>query len=63
MNTFIDRIAIFGTGLWVGIAVSGTNFEAAALPIYAGLVVAILLARWAVVRHRERRDARRAVST
>ena len=55
MNTFIDRLALFGTGLWFGIAVSRTPLESAALPIYAVSAVCILLARWAVVKHRERR--------
>jgi len=52
--TIIERAAVLGIGLWLGIAVSRTDFEPGALPIYgiaAGLIIA---ARMVVIRRRER---------
>ena len=54
--TYIERAALIGLGLWLGIAVSRTEFEPAALPIYAVAVVLLIAARTAVVRYRDRKD-------
>jgi RNase P protein component len=56
--TIIERTALLGIGLWLGLAVSRTQFESAALPIYVVVAVLIVTARMAVVRHRARRDMR-----
>jgi hypothetical protein len=55
MHNSIERAALVGIGLWAGIALSRTPLESAALPVYALSAVAIVLARVAVVKHRERR--------
>ncbi len=53
---YIERAALVGVGVWIGIAVSRTEFEAAALPIYAVAAVLLWVGRRAVVRYRDRRD-------
>jgi len=55
--TYIERGALVGFGLWLGIAVSRTQFEAAALPIYAIACALIIASRMAVVRYRKMRQA------
>jgi len=55
---FIERTALLGIGLWLGLAVSRTEFESAAVPIYVVVAVLIVTARMAVDRHRARRDMR-----
>lgn len=57
--TYIERGALVGVGMWLGIAVSRTQFETAALPIYATVGAMIIVARMAVVRYRETRRASR----
>ena len=53
---YIERAALIGVGMWLGIAVSRTPFETAALPIYAVSAVLLVAGRMAVVRYRDRRD-------
>ena len=55
--TYIERGALVGLGMWLGIAVSRTPFETAALPIYATVGAMIIVARMAVVRYRATRRA------
>ena len=55
--TYIERAALIGVGMWLGIAVTRTPFETAALPVYAIGGVMIIVARMAVVRYRETRRA------
>ena len=57
-NNIIERVALLGVGLWLGIAASRTEWEPGAFPLYAASVTVILLGRWAVVRYRERRAVR-----
>ena len=58
MNKIVERVALLGIGLWLGMAVSRTEWEPAALPLYAASTALILLGRRAFVRYRDRRDVR-----
>lgn len=58
--TYIERVALVGFGMWLGIAVSRTEFETAALPVYVIAGALIIAGRMAMVRYRDRRDMPRA---
>ena len=58
MSKHFERAALIGVGIVIGVAFSRTTFGTAAVPIYVVASVAILGARWAVDRHRERKSRR-----
>ena len=58
MSTYFERAALIGVGIVIGLALSRTTFDTAAVPIYVVASAAILGARWAVDRHRERKSRR-----
>ena len=58
--TNIERAALIGVGLWLGIAVGRTEFEPAALPVYAIAAVLLIAARLTVSRYRDRKSLRHA---
>jgi hypothetical protein len=55
MTTYLERATLIGVGIFVGLALGRTPFEAAAIPVYVVAVSLIIAARWAVDRWRGRR--------
>jgi len=58
MVMLFERLMLVGVGLIVGLGLSRTPFEAAAIPGYVVAVTLILAARWAVDRWRDGRPRR-----
>ena len=56
MSTYLERIALVGVGVFLGMAFSRASFDMAAVPLYIAVSTLILLARWMVDRRRERKS-------
>ena len=59
MATYLDRAATMAVGVFVGIGISRAEIDPAAIPFYGVGIVLILLARFAVIRHRDKQAAER----
>jgi len=57
MATILDRAAVLVIGIFIGTNVR--EIDPAAIPIYAVAATLIIVVRFAVVRHREKKDAQR----
>lgn len=57
MVTILDRAAVLAIGIFIGTSIR--EFDPAAVPIYAVAGALIVVARFAVVRHREKKNAQR----
>jgi hypothetical protein len=57
----LERIMFLAIGF--GLGLQRHSLPEGALPVYIAIGIAILAARWMVVRHRNRRDAERAIRT
>ncbi|HEY1302214.1 MAG TPA: hypothetical protein VGF24_01610 [Vicinamibacterales bacterium] len=59
MSTILDRAAVLAIGILIGISIRGGEIDRAAISIYVVAGALIVVARLAVVRHREKKEAQR----
>lgn len=59
MAAYVDRAAVLAVGVFVGIGISRSGIDPAAIPLYVLAVGLILVARFAVIRYRDKRAAER----